>query len=172
MPPAKTLAEYLRDKRTKLPPRLDARQAAEQIAALHEAEGGVTFNLHFGNQAGQRLFAVSVFPERTRRVPSQQISVELLRAFIQNNTDLLADPRCGVGTWFDPELGLTFIDVTATVPRKTVAVRLGKRYNQIAIFDLERCEVIEIGGSGQPVTNAPPLSQRLPAIRRGPSRRV
>lgn len=167
MPAAKTLIEYLRDERTELPALLNESEAAAQISALHQTAGGATFNLRFGNQAGQKLFAVSIFPERTVILPTRLVTVEALVAFIRRNGDLLIDPRCCVGTWFDPDDGVTYLDITLALPSKRVAITLGQKYNQIAIFDLSRLTVIATQGSGKPNLNAPPAAQRLPKLKRG-----
>jgi hypothetical protein len=164
---AKTLIEYLRDGSTGLPTLLNEREAAAQVAALHQAAGGATFNLRFGNQVGQQLFAVSLFPERTVILPTRLVRIDALIAFMRRNADLLADPRCCVGTWFDPDDGVTYLDVTLVLPSKRLAIRLAQQYNQIAIFDLSRLSVIATQGSGKPHSQAPPEQQRLPKMKRG-----
>lgn len=62
---ANTLKSYLMRSDTELPARQDVEQASETILQLHEANGGATFSLYFGDQAGQRLYSVSVFPDRS-----------------------------------------------------------------------------------------------------------
>jgi hypothetical protein len=129
--------------------------------ALHRLNGGSTFNLYFGDLAGQRLYAVSIYPERGRRTAGDDIDPRIVRAFILGNLDLLNDPRNSVGTWLNRANGLTYLDVSATLPDREQAVELGERYNQIAIFDLERLEEVAIGGTGEEIPNLPPPAERL-----------
>jgi hypothetical protein len=164
---ANSLTDYLLDVTKALPVSLRADVASEQIVTLHEEHGGATFNLHFGNLSGQKLFAVSLYPKRGLRIAGDRLSSRLIEAFIKRNTDLLDDPRCAVGTWFDEESGYTYLDITATLPDKKLALELGRQYNQIAIFDLERSEIIDTGGDGSVIEDMLTETERLPPLLRG-----
>ena len=60
--------------------------------------------------------------------------------------------------------GLTYLDLSATVPDLEQAVALGSRYNQVAIYDLLRFEEIRIGGTGETPDDLPPPIDRLPPL--------
>jgi hypothetical protein len=111
------------------------------------------------------VYAVSLYPERTRRVKGRTVDAERLRAFIADNLDLLRDPRNSVGLWYSEEEAQTYVDVSATLPDKATAVTMGQAYNQIAIFDLKRMELIDVGGDGSPLADLPLATQRLPPRR-------
>ena len=163
---AATLRAYLSRRDTMLPDRMDFERAADAILFLYDANKGATFSLFFGNQAGQRLYAVSVFPERSAVLQGRETTRQMLMDFMEANADLLQDPRCCVGIWYDIESDETYLDVSVALPNKQVVIALGRQYNQIGIFDLFRTDYIETGGTGLPVEEMPPEMSRLPAIRR------
>lgn len=169
---ANELKRYLSQSETELPPQRNIEDAVGEILHLHEAYGGSTFNLYFGDQAGQRLYSVSLFPDRSYVVEGREISHEEIEAFIQANSDLLTDPRCCVGTWYSEETDQTYVDISITLPVKRDAVALGKRYNQVGMFDLSRMEYIPLSGSGDPPDRMPPVVERLPELRRGRRKRL
>lgn len=140
-------------------------EAAESISALHRTRGGSTFNLYFGDLAGQSLYAVSVYPERSRLVGGPELDLRILERFLLDNLDLLQDPRNNAGTWFNEADGNTYLDVSSTLPSRQQAIQLARRYNQIGVFDLRTSEVIETGGTGELIPNLPPPAQRLPELR-------
>jgi hypothetical protein len=162
------LAAFLARPSGRLPRPIEAVAVAIELAPLHEASGGATFNLYVGSLAGQRLYAVSLYPERGRIVRGQQVSPARLRQFIEANRDLLSDPRNSVGTWFDEVLGITYIDVSATLADLAESIALGRQYNQVAIYDLYGEQVIPIGGTGETVAGRPPVRERLPPFRSNP----
>jgi hypothetical protein len=97
----------------------------------------------------------------------KSVSADLLQRFIQRNRDLLDDPRCAIGTWYNEDDGLTYLDITATLRDRREALDLALRYNQIAIFDLNHLEVPDTEGTGEPPQDVPPARERLPSITRG-----
>jgi len=117
--------------------------------------------LGFADVCGEELFAVSIYPERSAIIPSDRLSPEVLEVFLKANRDLLEDPRCCVGTWYNAESDVTFIDVIAAVPDRDHALRLAMRYNQVAIFDLAAMSEIETGGTASVPPDLPPIGRRL-----------
>jgi hypothetical protein len=158
---AKTLSQYLRNKTTRLPSRQTVENAVAAVGLLHERDSGATYSLYFGNQSGQRLYSVSVYPERSRITGGKKIRPEVLNAFVQDNLDLLTNPLCCIGTWHNPEEDLTYLDVVALLSNKRQATALGRRYNQIGIFNLRQAVVIPTGGTGDPLLDLPPITERL-----------
>ena len=65
-----------------------------------------------------------------------------------NETDIheylaSVDPRGAyIGTWFNPENGKTYLDVSENVQRATHARRLGKARKQISIYKVSTGDVI------------------------------
>jgi hypothetical protein len=150
-----------------LPPLRDLDAVAREAAALHAANGGATISLYHGNLAGQPLYVVSLYPELTLVVEGAQVDPAVLRQFAAEHLWLLMDPRNSLGTWHNPDDGRTYVDVSTALPNRERALALGRRHNQIGIFDLARLEFVEVGGTGTPPPNLPPLPQRLPPLPAG-----
>lgn len=135
---------------------------AAAIATAHKKAGGGTFDMNGNDLSGQPLFAVTLYPERTA-ILKRPLTVEDIEKFIAANTDLLSDARNKVGTWLDTETGENVLDVVVAVPDRRLAIELGKKYNQRAIYDLGKMEEIRTGGTGGPIPNMPDPADRLPA---------
>jgi hypothetical protein len=117
---------------------------------------------------GQSLFAVSLFPEPRIAVifSGHDLPIERLKIFLNANHYLLSDPRICVGTWYDEANDLSYIDIVAVLPSRETAIALGKKYNQIAIYDLYRHEEIDTGGTGEFMELDTPPEDRLLPINR------
>lgn len=146
---ADNLTAYLSDPNMSLPEPFAVKALARQVAHWLTDHDGATFNLFFGNMAGQALYAVSLYPERSVVFPGRAVPEDLSRKFIQDNQDLLADPRNSIGIWYSNTLHAIYLDVSATLPDRAEAVSLGEWYNQEAIYDLGRDEVLYTGGTGE-----------------------
>lgn len=164
---AADLNEYLADPSTVLPPPIDARTAARRIVALHALRGGATFNLFFGDLAGASLFAVAIYPESGRVWMGKDLPEEIIEKFIDDNRAVLSDPRISIGTWYNADNGLSYLDLSAVVADRDAALLLAREYNQIAIYDLAGDIEIPAGGTGDLRAPAPPTHDRLPPINRG-----
>ncbi len=161
-PPAADPVGFLSGSGRTLPPRIEVDEATRHVLVLHAANGGSTFNLYFGDLGGKPLYAVSLYPDRSVVVAGASVELGVLRRFVLDNLDLLQDPRVSIGTWFDSENSNTYLDISATIPDRGQAVELGKRFNQIAIFDLATFAEIATGGTGETIPNLPAPSERLP----------
>ena len=155
------LTSYLTNPEARLPRRISLARLSARIAETHEREGGATYNPRFGDLAGQPLFAVSLYPGRSCIVVGRFLPSELITAFIRQNGDLLREPRNSIGTWYDSEADVTFLDITAVVAEKREALMLGSVYNQKGIYDLKVGEEIPTGGTGKEPQDAPPDTDRL-----------
>lgn len=145
---------------------VEAEEAASQTLALYAESGreGATLSLRFGDMSRQPLYSVSVWPERGRTSPGDTVSVRILQLFIEANLDLLDDPRCGVGLWYNADAGVTYRDIVAILPDRQEAIALALRYDQIAIYDLHNLTEIETGGTGNTPADMPPATERLPKM--------
>ncbi len=149
-----------------LPPALGVESLTRQAAAWLTTHEGATFNLFFGNMAGQDLYAVSLYPERSAVLPGRDVPEALLRKFIEDNLDLLADPRNSIGLWYSETLHAIYLDVSVTLPDRAEAVSLGEWYNQEAIYDLGQDEVLDTGGTGEWHEGWSSELDRLPPLQR------
>lgn len=112
--------------------------------------GGSTYHLSEGNMSGKDAFAVSVFPELQQKVEGVKVTPQQIQEYLSRpdvQAVLKADPRISVGTWASD--GQTYLDLSATVPHLGEAKRIGKMYDQKAIFDLQNGREINVGGTGE-----------------------
>lgn len=135
---------------------------ADDILAAHAKNGGSIFSLNKGNLANQDGFAVSMFPDRTVKVPGQ-LTAQHIRDFAQQNADVLSHPNAAIGTWNNN--GTHWLDVSSVTNDLTTARQLGKKYNQVSIYDLKNNREIPTGGTGEAVPNLPPAAQRLAELK-------
>jgi len=163
---ANNLTAYLNDPNAALPSPLAVEALAQQVTSWLTAHEGATFNLFFGNMAGQSLYAVSLYPERSVVLPGRDVPEDLLRKFIEDNQDLLADPRNSIGLWYSDTLHAIYLDVSATLPDRAEAVSLGEWYNQEAIYGLGQDEVLDTGGTGEWHEGWSSELERLPPLQR------
>src|SRR5437879_13260407 len=83
------------------PVMIEVAEAVDAIVVLHDADGGATFSLHHGSLSGQKLYAVSIYLERSVRFIGRSIPPDLLTQFISGNLALLAESHISIGTWFN-----------------------------------------------------------------------
>ena len=166
---AKDLRTYLSNSRTRLPEPLSAAELIAHIRRRTADRQGATISPYFGDMLGQPLYAVSLFPEQQTAlvIAGRELPADVLEAFLRTNRELLADPRLCIGSWYQAESDLMFIDIVAVLPDREVAAALGRQYNQIAIFDLAAEKEIDTGGTGAWVSQDTPPNRRLPALKRG-----
>jgi hypothetical protein len=145
---ANSLKSYLSQPEAALPPQISVEEVIEEIVRLHKADGGATFSLFFGSQAGEPLWAVSPYESQTRRFRGREIARNRLLTFIRANRDLLQNPSHCIGTWYNEEDGFTYLDISLVESDPEQALALAVEHDQIAVFDLKVGEVIEIGGTG------------------------
>ena len=163
---ADNLTAYLSDATLTLPPALSVKSLARQVASWLTTHEGATFSLFFGNMAGQRLYAVSLYSERSTVIAGGAVPNDLLQKFIEDNRDLLADPRNSIGIWYSDALHAIYLDVSAALPDRVEAISLGEWYNQEAIYDLGQDEVLDTGGTGKLRGGWSSEAERLPPLQR------
>ena len=164
---ATDLLDYLSDPATALPESIGVEEMAARLVSLHRQGGGATFNLYFGDMAGQNLYAVALYPERSATLEGATLSADDLRDYIQAALPLLQDARNNIGTWYNRDTGETYLDVSTTLADRGDAITMADEYNQIAIYDLARRSEIATGGTGEAPDGSPPVGERLPKLVRG-----
>jgi len=131
----------------------------EYVAGRHNITGGCTSSVERGDLSGQPGYAVGVFPERSLKVPGATLTAEVVAGYLTRNIDAFRVATLAVGTWFDGTT--TWVDLSAVVPNKRLAIRLGRKYNQVAVWDLKRGVEVPCGGDGSAPANLPPAGERL-----------
>lgn len=84
-----------------LPPAREAEEVVQEIlSCLHNParSSGVTYNLYFGDQWGQPLYAVGLNNDWTEEADAAQLSYAL-REFLHKHQGWLSNPRCCIGVW-------------------------------------------------------------------------
>jgi hypothetical protein len=117
--------------------------AVETTLELHRRTNGATVSVIRGNLAGRRLFAVSIYPERTIELTAQPSWGQLF-AFALANFELLLMPERAIGTWFNVQEGVHVLDVVLCLADRDAAIDLGLRFHQWSIFDLAAGREIRI----------------------------
>lgn len=126
----------MRGSGTDLPDNRDVVAAGQRIWDLYLQSGGATFNLHSGSLAGRRLYAVSIYSDRTRDVDEPDFSVDVIEAFIRANLDLLVQPENSVGIWLAADEDRVYLDVSITVQDRQHALALAREHGEKAICHL------------------------------------
>lgn len=161
------MLDFLDNTDTQLPQKISSQDVISEVERLHSQDKGATFSLYFGNMARQNLYAISVYPERTEITEGSVIDAVTISGFIHRNQDLLSHPLASVGTWYDEQDDITYLDVTILLRNKYEAIELGTRYNQIAVYELGSAILIETSGTGEDIIDKPPIRNRMPPIVRG-----
>ena len=156
------IVTYLGTREGVMPPMMDIDDVVAAVLESHAQDGGSTIHFRWGNLSGIPLYVVSLFPDLGIIREGKEISAEEIRGLIEANYDLLKDPRVCIGTWFNPADGYTYIDINVVMADREKAIALGKKFNQIAIFNLATFELIPTGGDGRPIENLPLPEDRLP----------
>ena len=133
------------------------------------ANSGGSFKMYDGNLCKSNLvlpdtysnsvplqgYCVAVHPELGTWIPADATEEEIaicIETYVLRNADLLNDSEnLYFGTWVsdDPDtFGMISLDISAVIRDKDTAIRLGKAFDQQAIFDLSTFEPIDCGGSG------------------------
>lgn len=118
------------------------------VMYLVNSTGGATYNTQKGNLAGTANYAVSIYPDRSMILP-RSVTEKDLEEYAAKNSDLLNAPDNSLGVWHDTAGGKYYLDVVVTIPDIEQAKELGRKHNQIAIFDLKNFVEIPTGGTGE-----------------------
>lgn len=125
------------------------RAVAAKVVELHNSRNeGSTVNYKAESLLKRDFFAVAIFPERTVITQARQLREELIEAFVKSNADLLSYSICAIGTWYDAEENMSWLDISVIIADETTARELGDEYNQKAIYDLRLEKIIELTGNG------------------------
>lgn len=73
---------------------------------------------------------------------------KILSDYIKTNREALSRPGAHLGLWHDVKHGEIAIDISIKVQSRSEAVKLGRDWNQQAIWDVANFEEIDTGGTG------------------------
>jgi hypothetical protein len=117
--------------------------AAQQIAALTMERKGVTYNLYDGDLAGRELYAVAISQAREEEVDDFP-GPGKIHDYIQRNLSVLRSKTLHVGTWYNPSLARTYLEISTAVPDLEEAKNLARRCEQQAVYDLKEGKEIPV----------------------------
>jgi len=132
----------------------------DNIAQSINENGGITYNASKGNLGGKEAYSIAMYPERSKTFQGEITKKDILQ-YISDNIDLLGKKGHSLGGWYDTEAKQLWLDVAGTVKDKNTAIKLGKKFNQKAIFDLSKFEEIPTGGTGESVKGLPDINNRM-----------
>jgi len=81
-------------------------------------------------------------PNREQQINRNDFNTSILADFINNNSDLLSNENNFVGGWI--ENGIVYLDVSEQIADKRTALNLGVQRNQLAIYDANNGNVINL----------------------------
>lgn len=145
----KALGEFPEQKAGVLPEHLYSVDVNKNIASLTNENGGATYNPTQGDMGGTDAYAVPMFKELSRTVDGDKVTPEQIKKYMNDpevKAKLEADPRLSIGTWANG--GKVYLDLSAAIPDREEAIRLGKENGQKAITYLKNFEDIPLGGTG------------------------
>jgi hypothetical protein len=117
--------------------------AVDMAYDSHSKTHGSTVSLIHGNMVGQKLFSVSIYPERTVELWTPPTWQQLF-SFALANTDLLLKPAHALGSFFDDWTLEHVIDVVVLTSDRDAALALGLAARQLSIYDLLVRRVIDV----------------------------
>ena len=115
--------------------------------------GGISINIKTGKEP-KTGYMVAVHSERAvwisasdAKDPQKRLSI--MKKFKEDNADVLSQKDNYFGTWLDPETGEISLDISKCISDRDVAVEYARAHNEKAIWDVERMENIDTGGTGK-----------------------
>lgn len=107
--------------------------------------GGGTIRLRDdgGAEMVSEGFCVSPYPDREFARPAAKLTMADYIGYEQKNADLLAKDGHHLGVWRNPEDNMVYLDVSVVVDDAAQARKMCADHNQLAYFDMARCETVQ-----------------------------
>lgn len=130
----------------------------QRIADILKERPGATLNPRAGYKDVTTGFVVSERPDLSYEKPLKELSAADIDGWLADNRAVLSKAGNNVGVWHDESTGQVWLDVVRVYPStaagRQAAVASGVKHNQIAIYDLDKGEEIQIGGTGKAISAA------------------
>lgn len=127
--------------------------AVDTALAWYSKNGGATVSVMDGNMAGRKLYAVSIYPERTITLKVPPDWRQLFVYALKNVAELLKPGRA-LGIWYNRPKGRYELDIVVCCHDLAVAITLGQRSRQSCVYDLAVGREIHIGRQARPLPPA------------------
>jgi hypothetical protein len=126
--------------------------SAGELTTLEDKarNGGFTYST-VSHKSPSRGYAFSPYPKRSKVIDTKAMTPAVMRQYINDNQDLLSKRGHFLGAWREQAEGVDriWLDVSVVAPTKTQATQLGRKYNQIAAWDLAGGKEVPLGGTGR-----------------------
>lgn len=133
--------------------RFTSGSAISGISSRTISGGGISIHTKSGKEP-KKGYMVAAYTDRSQWISESDTKdaskrQAIIKDFMEKNKDVLSDPNNYLGTWYDTESKRISLDISRCVENKDEAIRMGRKYNQIAIWDVANFEEIATGGSGE-----------------------
>lgn len=105
---------------------------------------GGTFPIFPDQEPPTSGFMVSTMPEKEQTVGRDGFSPESIRAYMDSHIDDSVSRDNYLGTWFNEADNNYYLDISQNVPDRDEAMRLAREHGQLAIYDVNSGEVINV----------------------------
>ena len=114
---------------------------ANKFIQLLKDNSGVSYNMITKEYDPNKGFFVSL-PNLETKVSLQSLSVDDIVTFINKHRSFLQDKTKFVGGWIDNNI--VYLDISEQIENKREALELGYKHNQLAIYDANLRQVIDL----------------------------
>ena len=114
---------------------------ANKFIQLLKENSGVSYNMTTKEYNPNKGFFVSL-PNLETKVSLNSLSVDDIATFINKHRTLLQDKTKFVGGWIDNNIA--YLDISEQIENKREALELGYKHNQLAIYDANLGQVIDL----------------------------
>ena len=114
---------------------------ANKFIQLLKENSGASYNMITKEYNPNKGYFVSL-PNLETKVSLQSLSVDDIATFINKHRTLLQDKTKFVGGWIDNNT--VYLDISEQIENKREALELGYKHNQLAIYDANKGEVIDL----------------------------
>jgi hypothetical protein len=120
-----------------------------RLRHLIDRDGGFTLDLRSGRRV-DRGISVCSRPSRSLRFPRDEWNDRLVAAWLHANVGVGTSRTRHVGGWLDPRSNHIWLDLVQVVSPtlRPVACLVARALQQHCVFDLERRELVVVGGGG------------------------
>ena len=114
---------------------------ANKFIQLLKENSGVSYNMITKEYNPNKGFFVSL-PNLETKVSLNSLNVDNIATFINKHRTLLQDKTKFVGGWVDNNI--VYLDISEQIENKREALERGYKYNQLAIYDANLGQVIDL----------------------------
>ena len=114
---------------------------ANKFIQLLKENKGVSYNMVTKEYNPNKGFFVSL-PNLETKVSLNSLSIDNIVTFINRHRTLLQDKTKFIGGWIDNNI--VYLDISEQIENKREALELGYKHNQLAIYDANLGQVIDL----------------------------